>query len=298
MAIETKITGIAEYGQFMKLLLCGDPGSGKTLMSSTFPNPYYISAEGGTMSIARRFLPYHELKSTDEIKEILGLLRQDPKIRAGLLGAPGDAIDTIVIDTIDEVQKLFMRERVAVTKKEAFILQDYGWLAEKMEGMIRAFRNLPMNVVFTCHLKVDSDEEAGTSSYLPGLVGRTAAYLPGAVDLGFALLNRTESKVVDGKSEKRIVRYAQTFRDNKYPWVKDRSGRMPAEFPINFDDDYSRMFDVIYGNIDAEFETLQRERTEKLMIEVKETYAKKADPMKPDGDDSDFEKFQETLQAA
>lgn len=295
MAIETKVTGLAEYGQWMKVLLCGDPGSGKTMTSSTFPNPYFISAEGGLMSIARRFLPYTELNTTDDLREMLKILRQEPDVRAEMLNVPG-RIDTVVIDTIDEVQKLFMRERVALTGKDNFVLQDYGWLGERMEGAIRAFRNLPMNVVFTCHLKQDKDEESGTIAHLPGLVGRTAGYLPGAVDLGMVLLSRTETTVVEGKSQKNMVRYAQTYFNSSYPWVKDRSGRLPAEFPINFEDDYDRMFELIYGGIAEEFEKLTASREKPA---TKKKAEKRPDPFvaQDKAADAEAEAFASSLQA-
>lgn len=38
-------TGADDYGKYVKALICGEPGSGKTLISSTFPNPLYASAE-------------------------------------------------------------------------------------------------------------------------------------------------------------------------------------------------------------------------------------------------------------
>lgn len=294
MAIVTKTTGIAEYGQYMKVLFCGDPGAGKTLTASTFPNPFFISAEGGLMSIARRFLPYAELQTTDDLKEILKILRQTPEARGQMLNAPG-RIDTIVIDTLDEVQKLFMKERVATKKDEAFVLKDFGWLREKMEGAIRAFRNLPINVVFTCHLKENRDEEVGSVAYLPGLVGASAAYIPGAVDLSLVLLSRTEASVVDGKTQKQVVRYAQTYRDAKYPWVKDRSGRLPQEFAINFEDDYDRMFDAIYGGIDDEFAALLKANN--IPLPKKRTLAATPDPLAPEGDDIGFEEFAKDLQA-
>lgn len=325
MTIKTKTTGIAEYGQHMKALFCGNPGAGKTLTSSTFPNPYYISAEGGLMSIARRFLPFHELESTDELREILKALRQDRNVRGNLLGVNGP-IDTIVVDTIDEVQKIFIRERLGAEKgSDATLkLQDYGWLAEKLEGVIRAFRNLDMNVVFTCHMKETTDEDSGITSFKPGLVGRTVEYLPASCDLNFALLTRTETVVEDGKANKRIVRYMQTYGDQKFPWVKDRSGRLPMEFPINFTDDYQRLFDAIYGGIDEEFKALGKAHDLKpndgpgpvivgaarAALEIKptdgpdpdpkaKTTEKKPDPLKTKDQQSekDFEQFAGTLQA-
>lgn len=289
MAIKTRITGTAEYGQYMRALLAGDPGSGKTLMSSTFPNPYYISAEGGLMSLARRFLPATELETTDDLREILKVLRQEPEVRAKMLDVTDASngtqtrIDTIVIDTIDEVSKLFTRERLTARNIEAFEnYKDWGWLSDKVESVVRAFRNLPLNVVFTCHLKDVKDEQTGAVTYLPALAGQTARYLPGAVDLAFVLQSRSSIGVEDGKSARKVFRYAQTYSDSIYPWAKDRSGRLPHEFEMNFEDDYQRMFDAIYGGLDEEFSKARAEAAEKVERRVEEIKDKFVQPDRPD----------------
>lgn len=289
MAIQTKVTGTAEYGKYMRVLLGGDPGSGKTLMSSTFPNPYYLSAEGGLMSVARKFLPYLELTKTDDLREVLTLLRQEPATRGKMLGAPGP-VDTIVVDTIDEVSKLFMKERLTARNIEAFDnYKDWGWLGDKVESVIRAFRNLPLNVVFTVHLKQDKDEGSGEISFLPNLYGQTSRFLPGAVDLAFALQSRSSATIVEGKSARSVFRYAQTYQDNKYPWAKDRSGRVSHEFPINFEDDYDRLFTAIYGGMDAEFAEAEKKHARPVPP------VERPDPMKTDdaATEAEFKAFAE-----
>ena len=307
MAIKTRITGTSDYGQYMKVLLAGDPGAGKTLMSSTFPNPYYISAEGGLMSLARRFLPACELETTNDLREILKTLRQDPTVRAEMLGVVEASagqqtrIDTVVVDTIDEVAKLFVKERLISRNIEAFEnYKDWGWLSDKMESAIRALRNLPCNVVLTCHLKDVKDEETGAVSYLPALSGQQARYLPGAVDLAFALQSRSSAVVKDGKSARQVFRYAQTYQDAKFPWAKDRSGRLPHEFEINFEDDYRRLFDFIYAGLDEQFAKAREsyskkvaEDTTRRIEEIKDKFVQ-LDPLKGDAQaEAEFQAFAE-----
>lgn len=261
MALKLRITGVDEYGTNMKVLFVGEPGSGKTLASSTFPNPVFLSAEGGLMSIARRFIPYVNVTSSDDLREVLVLLRQeDPRARAQLLHDasggqfPYPTCDTVVVDTIDEIQKMMMKERVKLTKKENFILQDYGWLNEQMQALIRALRNLNMNVVFTCHVKEVKDEEVGNVTFKPALAGQSADYITASVDLAFLLKGRSTVVVEDGQTKRKIHRTLQAMPDTQYPWIKDRSGRLPGEIEINFEDDYQRLFQHIYGGIEADFD--------------------------------------------
>lgn len=247
MGLTVRRTGKSDYSRHIKALIVGPPGSGKTLMSSTWKNPLIASAEGGLMSIADRNIPYVDIRDTDSLFHLKLALDQDPDIREQILGFP---VDTLVIDTIDEVQKIFVRERLDESKKEALELRDWGWLGEQMRSMIRGFRNLNMNVVMTCHVKESSDSESGRIFYSPALQGAVADELPGFVDLALLLRVFPTTVLVDGESTRVLTRFLQTYPDLSHPWIKDRSGKLPSEFTINFTDDYQRMYDLIYGSLD------------------------------------------------
>lgn len=248
MAITIKRTGSAEYGRYIKALICGDPGAGKTLISSTFPNPLFASAEGGLMSLATRNIPYIEVKGSSDLLAIKHALDQAPSVRKELLGFP---VDTVVIDTIDEVQRILIRERLEENKKESMQLQDWGWLGEQMQAIIRGFRNLDLNVVMTCHLKESQDNESGRVWFEPGLQGAIGKQISAYVDLALLLKSNTVSRVVDGEAQKVFVRSLVTRPDTSHGWIKDRSGALPAEIEVNFTDDYTRIAGQIYGQIDA-----------------------------------------------
>jgi len=279
MAIETKIAGASEYGRYMKVLVCGDPGSGKTLLSSTFPNPYFASAEGGMMSVASRHVPYMDVRSSDSLLELGKVLKQKPEVREQILGVP---VDTIVIDTIDEVQKIFMKERNKTQKNDSFSVKDYGWLNENLQALVRGFRNLDMNVIFTCHLKEQKDEDLGRVTYKPGMAGQISDNIPAYVDLSLLLQARARAAIVDGRSERVVERYLITQPDSQYTWIKDRSGRLPGEIPVNFEDDYARLWDWIYGSIPEPGSALQVSDREIAVAGLKATTRELSqDPLGP-----------------
>lgn len=246
MTLHTRQTGSAEYGRWIKALICGEPGSGKTLISSTFPDAYFASAEGGLMSIADRAIPYADIKTSDDLFELKTMLDLNPDGREQVIG---HRVNTVVIDTIDEVQRILIRERLDAERRDKMTLQDFGWLGEKMQTIIRGFRNLEMHVIFTCHLKETKDDELGRIVYKPGLQGQIADQIPGFVDLSLLLTSHLKTVVVDNESRQTIVRALQTFPDSQHPWVKDRSGKLPAEFPVNFKDDFPRLNDLIFKDI-------------------------------------------------
>ena len=250
MTLKIKRTGASDYGQFIKALFCGEPGSGKTLISSTFPNPFYASAEGGLMSIADRGIPYVDIRHSDELVQVRAVLAQeDPATREKLLGFP---VDTVVVDTIDEVQNLLIRERLDSEHKVAMQLQDWGWLGEQMKALIRGFRNLPMNVVFTCHLKEVNDGDSGSVSYKPMLSGQMGDAIPGYVDLALVLKSYQQTTVnaETNSTETSQVRELLTVPNRHYPFIKDRSGKLDETVEVNFNDDYERIHSAIFDNVE------------------------------------------------
>jgi hypothetical protein len=245
--IKVQRTGASDYGRFIKALICGSPGAGKTLISSTFPNPMYASAEGGLMSIADRNIPYVKVESSHDLLAVKHAVDQVPAVREQLLGFP---VDTVVIDTIDEVQRILIRERLEETKKDSMSLPDWGWLGEQMQAIIRGFRNLDLNVVFTCHMKEVQDNDSGRVWFEPGLQGAISKQISAYVDLALLLRSQTRTKVIDNTATQVQERMLVTRPDVAHEWVKDRSGKLPTEIEVNFLDDYDRLADLIFGKID------------------------------------------------
>lgn len=247
MSLAIKRTGADDYGRYTKALICGEPGAGKTLISSTWKNPIYASAEGGLMSVADRNVPYVEIKSSKDLMQLKQQLEQAPEVREKVFGFP---VDSVIIDTLDEIQKILIKERLEEQKADNMKMQDWGWLSEQMKAIVTGFRNMPLHVVFTCHLKDKEDSETGQSWTTPGLQGSIGNEIAAYVDLALLLKTSTITEVVDGKAQKKIIRILQTYRDSRNPWIKDRSGKLPNEFVVNFEDDFYRMFNAIYANID------------------------------------------------
>ncbi len=249
MALKIRTTGAADYQRYIKMLVCGSPGAGKTRSSSTWKNPLYASAEGGMMSVADRNLPVVDITRTSDLSELIVSLDQDPKVREKLIGAP---VDTVVVDTIDEIARIFVVERIEAEKIESMRIQDWGWMGDQLRGLIRAMRNLPVHVVFCCHLRSTEDSESGRTFFKPAIQGALGDEIPAYFDLAVLLTARPVMKVVEGKNVRQVVRTMQTYPDSHHPWIKDRSGKLPMEFPVNFNDDFSRLHGLIYGESEVQ----------------------------------------------
>lgn len=262
MTLKIRRTGASDYGQFTKVLIAGAPGAGKTLMSSTWPNPFYASAEGGLMSIADRGIPYTDVRSISDLLMIKTVLDNKKEV---ILETLGFEVETVVVDTIDEIQRILIRERLEEIGKDTLTFQDWNFISEQMAAIVRGFRNLPMHVVFTCHLKEVTDNDTGRTSYKPQIQGSYGDQISANVDLALLLKTTTKTEMVDNKAEKVTRRVLQTVPDLAHEWIKDRSGKLPAEIEIDFETDFQRINEYIFGG-----PKLKDNQVQEIVVELPE----------------------------
>lgn len=264
MALEIKKVGSDEYGLHIKALVVGEPGSGKTRFSSCWPDPLFVSAEGGLMSVADRGVHAVEVGDVQTLREVLQALKQSPEVQEQQLGF---APRTVVLDTLDEIARISTKERNVQKNQESLKRDDWNWLGDHMRGITRVFRNLPMNVVVTCHIKQVTDEETGGTWFKPQLQGAFGDEVSGYFDIAGVLRARNRVELEDGNKVQYVDRYLQTYPDARHPWIKDRSGKLPMEFPVNFNDDYQRMHDAIYGDLSLPETTVSSTEPEPAPVE-------------------------------
>jgi AAA domain len=236
-----------QVGQTMKLLVAGPPGAGKTRMASTFPNVVYADAEGRLLSVRDRNVRAVPISSVKELEDMRGALDQRPDIRSKTFGGP---VDTVVIDTVDHVARILIEDRKRTEKREVFTMQDWGVHGDRLRDLLRGFRDLTdLNVVMNVHVKSDKDEETGRVEYMPRIQGAVGGEVAEYVDECFLLVRRTGTDPLTG--ERIPLRFLQTYADSQYPWLKDHSGTLPLEFPVDFNTDYERLAKAIFGAVPA-----------------------------------------------
>jgi len=246
MALTIRRTGADEYGQFMKVLVCGDPGAGKTRSASTWPNVLIASVGANLMSVADRGVNFVDISSTEDLAELRVALANPPEVREELFGFK---VDTVVIDTLDHFQEVMINERKAAQKIAEFGPSDWGWINDELASVVRGFRNLPLHVVFHLHLKLTEDQLTGQVYFRPSLIGQMGDKIAAYVDFALAFKGGVTLASPDGESQRVISRWAQTFADEQHPWVRDNSGKLPPDFPINFTDDFTRLNTSVYAGL-------------------------------------------------
>ncbi len=190
----------------LKVLVHGPAGAGKTVLCSTtgaVDQTIIVSAEAGLLSLRDYDIAVAEVGEIADVREVYEFLKR------------GDHSFTwVCLDSISEIaEKLLIREKERSKDPRAA----YGELADQMFSLLRAFRDLPMNVYVSAKQERVEDGDTGRVQYVPSMPGRKLtqgiSYL---FDEVFALRVRKDE-------EGHLQRILQTNSDARFE-AKDRSG--------------------------------------------------------------------------
>lgn len=194
----------AQHG--VKCLVYGQSGAGKTRLCSTVEAPLIISAEAGLLSLRDHDLPYVEVNSIDELREVYSFVTSSKE---------ADQFNWIMLDSISEIAEVVLAAEKAKSRDPR---KAYGELQDQMTSLMRSFRDLPRNVYMSAKCERVQDE-SGALMFQPSMPGnKLAQQIPYLFDEVFALrVHKNE----DGT----ISRALQTASDGSYT-AKDRSGAL------------------------------------------------------------------------
>ena len=144
----------------IKMLIYGASGVGKTVFASTAPEVLFLDADDGMMSVKN---PVSRWKITDwsDLKEAHRFLRGVHQFK------------TVVLDSLNAIQWIGMASTVASypmkrTYDSLPNISDWGKSLDDFAKLIRAFRALPMRVIFVCATKNRDFEDERAEPQLSG----------------------------------------------------------------------------------------------------------------------------------
>lgn len=225
----------------VKVLVYGAAGAGKTVLAATMPAPILISAESGVLSLRKKNLerlfganvpevcyniPVITVANVDDLRDAYNWCANS---------AEAKQFRSVALDSISEIAEVVLNNAKRQVKDPR---QAYGELIEKMETLVRLFRDLPeKNVYMAAKQEPMKDEMTGVVKYGPSMPGSKLGHkLPYFFDEVFRLgINKTPQ----GEQ----YRFLQTQPDLQFE-AKDRSGALaPIEPPF-----LSAVFNKILGD--------------------------------------------------
>ena len=217
----------AESITWLNAMFYGEPGVGKTHLLGTAADEkttsplLVIDIDGGIATLRnRKNVDVVQVRSFDQLiyvyRDLFNAIPSNgSKFPYGTIG----------IDTLSELQLLdlaeVMRGFARINDKLDEDIPDqrgYGKSGTHMRKIVRAFRDLPCNVIFNCHAASDRDNNM-RMIHFPKLVGKLKIDIPGFLDI--VGLYRAEA---DGDGVNRIMQFQKT----ETAIAKDRTGAFDA----------------------------------------------------------------------
>jgi len=227
-----------------KFAIAGMAGSGKTITSSTAPNPLFVffQNEPRIKSVAARAIQYVKIVN-DFTNQSYALDKMNALLMH--LQLQDHDFETLVIDTGDEFFQQMKGGRTYQNGGE-FGPGDWGWIADAYREVMLGLIDLPMNVIVTYHTKSTQDEEHTFKELM--LQGQAKDEACGWFDIVGAL---DTYQIVDEHGETVTKRVFLTSSSRMYPWVKDHSGALPSRFELSphITDDIPRMLALASAEI-------------------------------------------------
>ncbi len=208
-----KIESVQQKDRYLKFMVYGNYGSGKTLLAATsamveqMKDVIIISAESGDMTLKNdEFDDIDTIKCTNfkQVSAIVDFLRNHctareagdiAKLQQLELMYRGETSDnpkqykTVIVDSVTEVESYSLYHLLGITERTSIIedvasaeFKEYKQNNIAMKRLLRSFRDLPMHVMFICSEQYVQDENK-RKTYSPALTGKLSSQIQGFMDL-------------------------------------------------------------------------------------------------------------------
>lgn len=155
-AIKKRIHSVDQHSPFAKCLVFGVNGIGKTRFAASSPKAVIVDInEEGTRSAKGSGARVFEADTWGDIGDIYWYLK-----------AGKHPFESVSLDTLTAMQNMAMsfvlgeaEDRDPTRERSMPDKRSYGRAGELMKGMMLAYRNLPMHVVFTAQERTIRDED-------------------------------------------------------------------------------------------------------------------------------------------
>jgi hypothetical protein len=227
-----EFSGKKDLTKYVRILLAGEAGSGKTKYALTSPNPIWAAAYPDSIALAKATNTRYVTISSEQ-----DLLLLHKALKEGLVEA-----DTVVIDRVDEIQRRMFINRMISEKRDFLKNEDWNWMEAKLNQIAKGFCDLELNVIFICQTRDNGGFDGQDFVTKPDIQGGFAQDIYSYVDYALHLernLSEVELETIfeEVGSNKTLFKdvsleilgpQLRTVPSTRYPWVFDRTETLDA----------------------------------------------------------------------
>lgn len=147
----------------LKILVWGGPGTGKTHLIGTAPNPFVIAAEDGVLTLHQFDIPYFKMTDSMAVYETFLMIIESAVKREKVEMEDGSIVDfaeieTIALDSAWMLNARLTREIKEETGKDKFQHGEWGLLLDRMQKCITDLLEADFHIICTMGEAVKTDE--------------------------------------------------------------------------------------------------------------------------------------------
>lgn len=220
-----KVESVADAMPWINALFYADSGIGKTWLAGSasaveeLSPVLLIDIEGGKLTLREEWPKVETVRvqSWEEMQKLYDELYK------------GNPYKTLLFDSLTEIQKFSMYEIMKVLAKEGRSsgapvdedvpgMREWGKNLEQVRKMVRAFRDLPCNTIFTALVASEKNARTGKTHMKPSLPGKLGGEVAAFVDIvGYLYMKEMDDEM------KRFM----LFNATEEQIAKDRSNKLP-----------------------------------------------------------------------
>lgn len=215
---------------FIKALVVGDYGTGKSVFGSTFPEPMCVlDFDKGALIYRGKKADCYQYPTSQKgwaefCKDFVTICKD---VNEG-------KYKTVIVDSTSLFTDLAMEQSLMLDPKRSptggpLWNVHYGMVRNLVEGKLRQLLQLPANILVIAHLEIVKDDEGKIVCVQPLLPGAMSVKLPGYFDEVYYAFSRTK----EGKPDF----YLQTLPRGHYKGRSRVSGAeqyLPMDIPNNY----------------------------------------------------------------
>lgn len=228
MTVNSVIAGlpvrkVIDQPPYINMMIYGNSGTGKTVLAGSadmvpdLRKVLILDVEGGTYSL--RNSPYSNV-------DVIRITKwNEIELIYNQLYTGAHEYNTVIIDSLTELQKVSMEGILNDVNNGMYLtseipqIQEWNINIEQVRKVVRRFRDLPLNTIFTALVNSEKNQTKGYITNKPMLSGKVKDEVAAFLDIvAFYTVKEVEGKSV------RVLQTAST----ETTVAKDRSSKLPA----------------------------------------------------------------------